>query len=127
VFFTERDYAKFAEYLAAAKEKYGCLVHAYVLMTNHYHLLIETPRPNLSRIMHFLNESYTTYINVKRRRSGHLFQGRFKALIVDRDAYLLELSRYLHLNPVRAGIAPRPEAYPFSSYRAFIAGTCEGT
>lgn len=94
VFFAERDYAKFTEYLAAAKEKYGCLVRAYVLMTNHYHLLIETPRPDLSQVMYFLNGLYTTYMNVKRRRSGHLFQGRFKVLFADRDVYLLELSRF---------------------------------
>jgi REP element-mobilizing transposase RayT len=98
VFFTERDCAKFLEYLVAAKEKYGCLVHAYVLMTNHYHLLIETPRPNLSQMMHFLNGSYTAYINVKRRRSRHLFQGRFKALIVDRGVS----SRTLPLPPFQS-------------------------
>lgn len=123
IVFGDRDAVKWREYLAAAIAKYGCRVHAYVLMPNHHHVVLETPRANLSQVMHFLNGSYTTYINVKHRRSGHLFQGRFKALVVDRDAYLLELSRYVHLNPVRAGLAARPEAYPFSSYRAFAAGT----
>jgi hypothetical protein len=70
--------------------------------------------------MHALNSSYTTYFNLKRRRTGHLFQGRYKAFLIDVDNYLLELSRYLHLNPVRAGITARPEGYPYSSFRAFV-------
>lgn len=94
------------------EETYGCVIQAYVLMTNHYHLLLETPRPNLRRVMHCMNGSYTTYVNSKRRKVGQLFQGRFQALIVDREAYLLELTRSIHLNPVRAAIVARPEAYP---------------
>ena len=106
VFFTKADYRKFREYLREGQTKYGFILHCYVLMTNHYHLLIETPEKNLSRIMHYLNSSYTTYINIKRKRSGHLFQGRYKAILVDRDSYLLELSRYLHLwNPNPGTIA----------------------
>lgn len=70
--------------------------------------------------MHYLNGSYTTYLNTKRTRRGHLCQGRYKSIVVDRDAYLLELSRYLHLNPVRAGMVERPEDYAYSSYPAFI-------
>jgi len=120
IFFSKRDYEKFKEYLAEAKEKYQLIVHCYVLMTNHYHLLIETPEKNLSKIMHYINSSYTTYTNVKRKRSGHLFQGRFKSIVVDKDSYLLELSRYLHLNPVRAKIVEKPEDYLFSSYAAYI-------
>lgn len=89
-------------------------------MPNHYHLLIETPRANLSSFMHSLNSAYGTYLNIKRRRAGHLFQGRFKALLIEVDNYLLELSRYIHLNPVRAGITERPEGYPYSSYRDYI-------
>ena len=96
-----------------AQEKYGYLLHCYVLMTNHYHLIIETPRANLSSVMHYINSSYTNYINIKKRRSGHLFQGRYKAILIDRDSYLLELSRYLHLNPVRAKMVERPEDYPY--------------
>ncbi len=75
--------------------------------------------------MHHLNSSYTTYINIKRKRSGHLFQGRYKAILVDRDSYLLELSRYMHLNPVRAKMVERPEEYPFSSYDAYTSGNDE--
>jgi len=81
---------------------------------------METPEGNLSRIMHYINSSYTTYTNVKRKRSGHLFQGRFKAIIVDKVRYLLELSRYLHLNPVRANMAQTPEEYEYSSYRSYV-------
>lgn len=75
--------------------------------------------------MHALQSGYTTYFNAKRGRSGHLFQGRYKSLLVDKDAYLLELSRYIHLNPVKAHITDAPEAYPFSSYPAFIDSGCE--
>lgn len=70
--------------------------------------------------MHYINGAYTNFINIKRGRSGHRFQGRYKAVLVDRDSYLLELSRYLHLNPVRAKMAERPEDYPYSSYCAYI-------
>lgn len=122
IFFSEADYRKFLSYLKEAKEKYGIVLHCYVLMTNHYHLLMETPEANHSKVMHYLNGSYTTYINVKRKRSGHLFQGRFKSISVDRDSYLGELSRYIHLNPVRAGIVSKPEDYPRSSYHAYFSG-----
>jgi REP element-mobilizing transposase RayT len=120
IFFTQTDYDKFKDYLKEAQEKYGSILHSYILMTNHYHLIIETPHANLSEIMHYINSSYTTYINKKKGRSGHLFQGRYKAILVDKDTYLLELSRYLHLNPVRAKIVTKPEEYPHSSYRSYI-------
>ena len=120
IFFSRKDYEKFKEYLAEALEKYRFKLHAYVLMTNHYHLLIETSEKNLSRLMHYINSSYTTYINVKRKRSGHLFQGRYKAIVIDRDNYLLELSRYIHLNPVRVNLVTKPEDYPYSSYISYI-------
>ena len=125
IFFTKKDYEKFKEYIAAAESKFGLILHAYVLMTNHYHLLVETPQKKLSSIMHFINSSYATYVNIKRKRSGHLFQGRYKAILVDKDNYLLELSRYLHLNPVRANMTQRPEEYHYSSYRSFITGRPE--
>jgi hypothetical protein len=89
-------------------------------MGNHYHLLLETPRGNLSQVLHHINGAYTTYFNVKRGRSGHLFQGRFKAILVDKDEYCKELSRYIHLNPVRAGMVKTPLEYLWSSYRYFI-------
>jgi hypothetical protein len=89
-------------------------------MDNHYHLLLETPRGNLSQILHHINGAYTTYFNIKRRRSGHLFQGRFKAILVEKDAYAEELSRYVHLNPVRAGLVKSPSEYRWSSYWYYI-------
>jgi REP element-mobilizing transposase RayT len=125
IYFGKADYEKFLSYLRNAQEKYGYLLHCYVLMGNHYHLLIETPQGNMSKLMHFINSSYTTYINRKRKRSGHLFQGRYKAILIDRDSYLLELSRYLHLNPVRANIVTKPEDYPYSSYRSYISKSNE--
>lgn len=125
IFYTKTDYRKFKEYLTDAQIKYGFVIHCYILMTTHYHILIETPNKNLSKIMHHLNSSYTTYINIKRKRSGHLFQGRYKAILVDKDSYLLELSRYMHLNPVRAKMVERPEEYPYSSYSAYISGNDE--
>jgi putative transposase len=125
IFFTSSDYNKFKDYLKEAQEKYGSILHSYILMTNHYHLIIETPHANLSEIMHYINSSYTNYINRKKSRSGHLFQGRYKAILVDKDTYLLELSRYLHLNPVRAKIVIKPEAYPYSSYRSYIVKEAE--
>ena len=120
IFYGKGDYEKFRTYLKQAQEKYGYLLHCYVLMTNHYHLLIETPMGNLGSVMHYINSSYTNYINIKRRRSGHLFQGRYKAILIDRDGYLLELSRYIHLNPVRAKLVEKPQDYPYSSYSAYI-------
>ncbi len=120
IFFSKTDYHKFLDYLEAAQERYHCLIHAYVLMTNHFHLLIETPLPNLNQVMHYLNGSYTNFVNLKNGHRGHLLQGRYKAILVDRDNYLLELSRYLHLNPVRAGIVKMPEDYRYSSYRTYI-------
>ena len=89
-------------------------------MDNHYHLLIETPLANLNQLMQNINTSYTVFINRKYRRSGHLFQGRYKAIVIDKDNYLLSLSRYIHLNPVRANIVDSPEQYRWSSYREYV-------
>jgi REP element-mobilizing transposase RayT len=120
IFLSHTDYEKFLSYLTDAIYKYGTILHAFVLMPNHYHLIVETPKANLSTFMHTLNSAYTTYFNIKRHRTGHLFQGRYKAILIDVDNYLLELSRYIHLNPVRGGITDKPEGYPYSSYREFI-------
>ena len=116
VFKSQRDREKFLEYLESASERYEAVIHVYCLMDNHYHLLIETPAGNLSRIMQHINGAYTTYFNVKRQRSGHLFQGRYKSILVQADEYAKELSRYIHLNPVRAGMVEKPEEYEWSSY-----------
>lgn len=120
IFRDDKDRDKFLSILKEYKNRFNFLVHCYVLMDNHYHIVIETQRPNLVKIMHGLNSSYTGYFNKKYRRSGHLFQGRYKAIIVDKENYLLELSRYVHLNPVRARITDKPQDYRWSSYRGYI-------
>jgi putative transposase len=120
IFKSVRDREKFLQYLESATERYSAAIHAYCLMDNHYHLFLQTPAGNVSQIMQHINGAYTTYYNVKRKRAGHLFQGRYKALLVDADAHAQELSRYIHLNPVRAGVTEKPEQYPWSSYNAYI-------
>jgi putative transposase len=125
IFKSRRDREKFISYLKSAVERYGAEIHVYCLMTNHYHLLLETPRGNLSEIMQHINGAYTTYFNVKRKRTGHLFQGRYKAIVVEADEYALELSRYIHLNPVRAGMVQAPQEYEWTSYKCY-AGMAAG-
>jgi putative transposase len=120
IFVDDDDRRKFLGMLADYHDRFGIVVHCYVLMDNHYHLVLETPQGNLVKVMHGLNSSYTGYFNRKYGRAGHLFQGRYKAIVVQKDAYLLELSRYVHLNPVRAGIVKGPEQYAWSSYLGYI-------
>ncbi len=120
VFKTKRDREKFLEYLGSASERYNAVIHIYCLMDNHYHLLLETPLGNLPQIMLHINGAYTNYFNVKRGRAGHLFQGRYRAILVEKDEYAKGLSRYIHLNPVRAGLTELPEEYEWSSYQAYI-------
>ena len=123
IYKSEADRERFLTYLESAAERYGAVFHAYCLMSNHYHLMIETPEGNLSRIMKHINNSYTNYFNIKRKRAGHLLQGRYKAILIEADAYAAELSRYIHLNPVRANMASSAEEYKWSSYRFYSEGT----
>jgi len=123
IFRSIKDREKFLSYLSSASERHGALFHAYCLMSNHFHLMLETPLGNLSRIMKHINGSYTTYFNVKHKRAGHLLQGRYKAILVQADTYAAELSRYIHLNPVRAKMVPSPEEYQWSSCRRYFEGT----
>ncbi len=120
IFLVEGDFARFLGSLERIHERYGVLIHSYILMTNHYHLLLETPRGSLSAALHDLNTAYTNYFNRRHDRIGHLFQGRYRGILVDKDNYLLELSRYIHLNPVRAQMVRRPEAYRWSSYSSYL-------
>ena len=120
VFKSFRDREKFLSYLESATKRYGAVIHVYCLMDNHYHLFIETPAGNLSQIMQHINGAYTAYFNKKRERSGHLFQGRYKAILVEADEYAKELSRYIHLNPVRAAHVKTPEEYKWSSCQYYI-------
>ena len=101
-------------------QRYNWVCHAYCLMSNHYHLLIETPDANLSKGMRQLNGVYTQSFNRNHKRVGHLFQGRYKAILVEKDNYLLELSRYIVLNPVRATMVRSAREWPWSSYRAMV-------
>ncbi|MBW2651064.1 MAG: transposase [Deltaproteobacteria bacterium] len=123
IFNSDRDREKFLEYLEKAVERFSIVIHTYCLMSNHYHLLIETPQPNLSAAIQWLNVSYAAYYNKKRQRSGHLFQGRFKSILVNADEYLTHLSRYIHLNPVRANmlaIFGKDKKEAVNNYRDFV-------
>lgn len=118
VFRSNRDRQTFLLFLGKAASRFRWSVTAWVLMTNHFHLVIQTMEPNLSRGMQWLNSRYANWFNRVHNRCGHLFQGRFKALLIDKEAYFAEVLRYVVLNPVRANICERPEQYRWSSYRA---------
>ena len=120
IFKDEADRVKFLDYLKDQVIRYHIKIHAYCLMNNHYHLIIETPQANLTKAMQPFNASYTIYFNHRYRRFGHLFQGRYKAILIQADEYLHHLSRYIHLNPVRLNLVQDPKDYPYSSYRYFI-------
>ncbi|MDP1767869.1 MAG: transposase [Nitrospirota bacterium] len=119
----DRDRTDFLSLLAHVIDRYGWLCHAYCLMDNHYHLLIETLQPNLSLGMRQLNGRYTQAFNRRHERVGHLFQGRFTAILVEKEAHLLELCRYVVLNPVRAKMVTHPRQWAWSSYRATVGET----
>ena len=112
------DRNAFLDIFAEVVEQFNWLYYALCLMDNHYHLLIQTPDANLSKGMRQLNGVFTQTSNRRHHRVGHLFQGRFKAILVDSDAYLMELARYVVLNPVRAGMVKKPDKWMWSSYRA---------
>ena len=101
IFRDDKDRVRFLEILAEMVDRFGVGLHAYVLMSNHYHLLMEVCRPNLSQAVQWLNVSYSVWFNCRHNRSGHLFQGRFKSVVVEPNAWGLSLSAYIHLNPVR--------------------------
>ncbi|HOP41010.1 MAG TPA: transposase [Geobacteraceae bacterium] len=118
IFEDEGDRELFLRILGTVVKCFNWLCHAYCLMDNHYHLLIETPEGNLSAGMRQLNGVYTQAFNRTHGRGGHVFQGRFKSVLVEKESHLLELCRYVVLNPVRAGMVNLPEQYPWSSYLA---------
>lgn len=126
IYWCDKDRSKFLEYLVTAKERCKFYLHAYCLMSNHYHLFLETTQPNLSRIMQYINTAYTIYSNLKHNKNGHLFHGRFKSILVEADSYFTELTRYIHLNPIRAGVIDSPEKYRWSSYQAYIQDRDDG-
>ena len=118
VFKNDHDRENFLNALQHVNKRYNWTCHAYCLMTNHYHLLIETPEGNLSIGMRQLNGVYTQLFNKCHGKTGHLFQGRYKAILIQKDSHLLEVCRYVVLNPVRARMIEKPEDYEWSSYRA---------
>ncbi len=118
IFYDDIDRVLFLDVLASIVSRFHWLCHAYCLMNNHYHLVVETPEGNLSRGMRQLNGVYTQRFNRRHRKPGHVFQGRYKAIVVEKESYLLELCRYVVLNPVRAKAVETPEAWTWSSYKA---------
>ncbi len=114
------DKKKFIEKLSKTVDKFTVLIHAYALMNNHYHLLLETPKGNLARVMHHINTNYSNWFKRKYKVEGSIFQGRYKSILVEKESYLKTLSAYIHLNPWRARIVKSPEDYYWSSYRSYL-------
>jgi putative transposase len=120
IFFSKKDRSRFYLLLQEGIEKYGHRILAFCLMSNHVHLVIQVGEKPLSRIMQNVSFRYTRFINARKKRIGHLFQGRYKAILVDADSYLLELVRYIHNNPVRAKMIESIDQYAWSSHRAYL-------
>jgi REP element-mobilizing transposase RayT len=120
---TDLDRQVFLATLAAAVNQYGWRCHSYCVMNTHYHVLLETPNANLPEGMQWLNGTYGTRFNAAYERSGHVFQGRYDARLIRSHPHALEVSRYIPLNPVRAGLCARPSEWPWSSYRAMVGAT----
>jgi putative transposase len=120
IYESDADRSGFLALFGDICNSYNWVCHAYCLMSNHYHLLVETPEANLSKGMRQLNGVYTQDFNRRNHRCGHVFQGRYKSILVDKETYLLELTRYIVLNPVRAGMVKGPQDWPWSSFRAVI-------
>ncbi len=126
-FLNDGDYQVYLTRLGQYRRRYDYTVHAYCLMPNHVHLLVESSRQPLAKFMQGLQQSYSQYFNLHHRKSGHVFQGRYKAIVCDKDEYLLQLIRYIHLNPVRAGMVKEPEKYSYSGHRAYLDGKASET
>ena len=118
----ESDYQAYLERLARYRRQYGYTIHAYCLMPNHVHLLVESSAHPLAKFMQGLQQSYTQYFNKRHKKTGHLFEGRYKAIVCQEDRYLLELIRYIHLNPVRAGMVKAPARYAHMGHHAYVGG-----
>lgn len=123
IFQNSQHYQLFLDLLLDAYSRFDIRIHAYCLLENHYHLLIHTPIPNLSKAMKHINGLYTVRYNRLVKNDGALFRGRYKAILIDAENYLLDLSRYIHLRPVAVGITQFPELYPWSSYQYFLSET----
>lgn len=125
VFFDEQDHRAYLRRLAETHTDLPFRLYAYALMKNHVHMLIEVGDTPLSRIMQVQQQRSSQHFNSKYKKSGHLFEGRYKAIVCQRDEYLLALIRYIHLNPVRAGIVDNPAAYPWTSHNSYLAKKCD--
>jgi len=123
IFHDKQDRVKYLEIIERYKKQHSFLIYAYTLMINHVHLLIETPKTPISKIMQVINLTYTIYFNRKYKKVGHLFQGRYKSYLCDKDAYLLSLVRYVHLNPVRAKLVKTAKEYKWSSHQDYLYGS----
>ncbi|MFC1787920.1 transposase [Patescibacteria group bacterium] len=117
IFRNDKDCHKFLDWIESAVDIHNLICHAYCLMDNHYHLLIETPEGNLSKAMRDINGNYTQWFNARHKTVGHLFQGRYKAFVIEKEIYLLEVARYIALNPVRDNLVNHPREWKWSSYR----------
>ena len=120
IYLDDNDRALWLQVFGDVCERFNWICHAYCLMGNHYHIVVEIVEGNLSRGMRQLNGVYTQRFNRTHERVGHVFQGRYKSILVEKERYLLELSRYVVLNPVRAKIVHDPGEWPWSSYRAML-------
>jgi len=120
IFYDDKDKRIFIRKLDETFQKYTITCYAYCLMDNHYHLFFKTTKPNISQALHYLNTSYANWFHIRYQLTGSVFQGRFKSILVDADHYALVLSAYIHLNPLRAGIADNLEDYPWSSYLDYV-------
>jgi len=122
IFYDDQDRRIFLDTLGEASDRFGAEIFAFVLMTNHYHLLLQTRGADLSRVMQWVGVAYSRRFNNRHSRAGHLFQGRFKSMVVENDAYVVELSCYIHRNPLRAGMVERLIDYQWSSYPGYAYG-----
>ena len=120
--YDSNDRSRWMYYLKQAVRRFRLELHAFALMSNHYHLFLSTPKANLGKAMQYLNGAYAMYFNTRHKRTGHLFERRYHAVLVEDEGHYLEVSRYVHLNPVRAGIVKRPEDYIWSSYPGYHRG-----
>lgn len=121
IFFREWDYRIYLRLVGDARQRFECTLLAYTLMTNHIHLMVQSDETvPISKFMQVIGTTYAMYVNKYYGRVGHLFQGRFHSVLVESDSQALELTRYIHLNPVRAGIVAHPAQYRWSSYRAYV-------
>jgi len=126
-FTAESDYQAYIERLARYRKKYDYVLHAYCLMPNHVHLLVESSEQPLAKFMQGLQQSYSQYFNLRHRKTGHVFEGRHKAILCQKDQYLLQLIRYIHLNPVRAGMVRSPQRYRYSGHHVYLQGKATET